>query len=236
MNSIIIDANHSNSIHDPHVIKHIHEVLKAKTGDRLRLTILGEGLYEATIDSINAEKISIKDLKLALKNEQWVDVLIAAARPQTAKKILEHGTTYGIKNFHFFRAHLTEKSYLSSKVYESEATDHLKLGLAQSARYYKIPSVKLSNFNPAITYKDYDYKFLLDLKGARHFDASDFHDYSIDKKMVIAIGPERGWTKEDLHFFDDAGFTKITISSTVLRVEHALYSTLAVLEFLTKKY
>ena len=39
--------------------------------------------------------------------------------------------------------------------------------------------------------------------------------------MVIAIGPESGWTDAELSDFKDAGFETLSLGERILRVEHA---------------
>lgn len=232
-------SSHLVSSKDTYILTHLHSVIKPAIGDQLKVIVKDQGLYLAELISLSAEEVKLEIKKALKKVEPWIDLVIGVSRPQTTKKILEHGTTYGVKSFHFFMAELSEKSYLTSKVLTSEeGQELLKLGLSQSARYYKLPQVKTSLFNPANQYKDFDFKFILEFEEAKRFTEIPLPDLSGGKqaKIVLAIGPERGFRTNDINRFIEAGFQKVTISEAVLRVEHALYSSLAQLELLTKKY
>jgi len=56
------------------------------------------------------------------------------------------------------------------------------------------------------------------------------------KPVTLAVGPERGWIAEDVERFHAAGFTSVKVSSSILRVEHAVYSAISQLELLRKRY
>lgn len=224
---------------------HISAVLNktnSEKNQRYKITILNEGIFQALISFFSEKEIHFQIEKPLVSHEAWIDVIVGASRPQTMKKVLEHGTTYGIRSFDFFVASLSEKSYLTSKIFTAEKDQQLHDGLSQSARYYQLPDVKIQNNNPAANYREYDYKFVLDFEDAKSFRDISLPDLSLLKKgdkapkIVLAIGPERGFREVDLAPFIANGFQKVTISCAVLRVEHALYSCLSLLEMLTKKY
>jgi RsmE family RNA methyltransferase len=230
MNSIII-SNENGVINEPKIINHLHTVLKSKVGDILRVAILKKDIYAAEILTLDSKTCT---LKLTLKEKStlpWFNLIVGLSRPQTMKKILEHGTTFGALGFHFFKADLSEKSYLDSKIFIDQALHEFLIdGLAQSGIYTHLPSFILEKYNPASQYKNRpEQKFILDLE-----TENTFHDFKIDKTLPIhlAIGPERGFTKNDIAEFHQAGFKSVKISSTILRVEHATYAAIAQLELL----
>jgi len=46
--------------------------------------------------------------------------------------------------------------------------------------------------------------------------------------VVLALGPEGGWTHEELQLFQEAGWTSASLGSTILRAETAAIASLAV--------
>ncbi len=210
-----------------------------------KITILEKGIYFAKILYATQSEIQFQIVntdQAPLIATPWIDIIIGASRPQTMKKVLEHGTTFGVREFNIFNATLSEKSYLSSKIYTDDVGDILTDGLAQSARYFNLPSIKLSKFNPAYLYQNYEYKFVLDFHNAKKFSKLPLPDFSSlantedIPKIVLAIGPERGFIKDDLNYFTDNNFSPATISKSVLRVEHALFAALGQLELLTNRF
>ncbi len=233
MNSIIL-KDQSGLINDPVTLAHLHNTLKSKIGDKLKCTVLNVGLTQAHIVSISAHFCELKLGPIQPGAKQWVDLVVGLSRPQTSKKILEHATTFGVRKIHFYKAALSEKSYLASKIFEAQAYEEFLInGLSQSALYDRLPEFKLDKYNPAAQYKNEAQKFVLDLNGKTSFLNSPI---DFEKPITIAIGPERGFISEDLEHFHSSGFESIKISSSILRVEHAVYCAFSQLELLRNKF
>lgn len=235
MNSLIL-KNSDGIITDSKVIAHLFETLKAGPGDIFKCTVLGHGLCLGTVESLTRVECRLQLSEITPAQSQWFNLIVGISRPQTSKKILEHATTFGAKKIHFFKAALSEKSYLTSKVFhEQEVLDFLLTGLSQSAIYDSIPEIKIDKHNPADSYHRHQQKFILDLNATENFlDLSDTLNF--DSDVTLAIGPERGFISEDISRFHAAGFKSVKISSSILRVEHAIYSAIAQLELIRGRY
>jgi 16S rRNA (uracil1498-N3)-methyltransferase len=233
MNSIIL-KDQTGLITDKHLLDHIHTTLKLKVNDTVKCTILNLGRTIGKVLEITESECVLGLAPITTGAPQWFDLIVGLSRPQTTKKILEHATTFGARSFHFYKAALSEKSYLDSKIFANLAYEEFLIaGLSQSAIYTQLPEFKLDQFNPAKSYQNASQKFILDLKTDK-----TFLDVDIDftKPITLAIGPERGFINEDIEQFHHAGFTSIKISSSILRVEHAVYSAISQLELLRKRF
>lgn len=235
MNSLIL-KNSDGIITDSKIISHMFETLKASAGDVFKCTILNQGLCLGTIESLTKSECKLKLSAITPAQPQWFNLVVGISRPQTTKKILEHATTFGAKKIHFFKAALSEKSYLDSKVFESaECTEHLLAGLSQAAIFSDLPEVKIDKYNPADSYTDTPQKFILDLNATENF--LDYRSsINFDTPVTLAIGPERGFISEDIARFHASGFKSVKISSSILRVEHAIYSAVSQLELIRGRY
>ena len=236
MNSLIVFEHEyrESKIHisDVKRLTHINEVLKAKVGHSLKVTILNQGLATAEITSATSKQLEL-ELSTALKqpsSPNW-HAIIGLSRPPTMKKILEHASSLGVKHFHFFPAALSEKSYATSKIWEEEKlTELLVNGISQSASFWQLPQVS-------------QYKRLSDLPSFEQFDKrilslgpDTISMPSIEgaQPLVLAFGPERGWTADEDQQFRDKNFTPVSIANSVLRVEIALFAALGQCHFLVK--
>ena len=201
-----------------------------EAGDKIHVTHLGIGSGEADIISLSQNLIKIRTEKLTPSQRGWIDLFIGLSRPPTLKKILEHGTTLGVRSFHFFKADLSEKSYLqSTSLEENNYHKLLLLGLSQSRNYFERPQVKVDKYCAVKEYSDKKQKFILCLDADKSFD-----QYLIDfsKPITLAIGPERGWSKQEKSKLREEGFLPIKISSAALRVEMATFCAISQLEML----
>lgn len=235
MNSLIL-RNSDGILTDSKIIAHLFETLKANTGDVFKCTVLNQGLCLGTIESLAKNECKLKLSEIKPAQPQWFNLVVGISRPQTTKKVLEHATTFGARKIHFFKASLSEKSYLDSKVFESdESEEYLLAGLSQAAIYSQLPEVKTDKYNPADNYTETTQKFILDLNATENFLDSR-SSINFDTPVTLAIGPERGFISEDIARFHAAGFKSVKISSSILRVEHAIYSAVSQLELIRGKY
>jgi 16S rRNA (uracil1498-N3)-methyltransferase len=54
--------------------------------------------------------------------------------------------------------------------------------------------------------------------------------HSSDGDMVLALGPEGGWTNDELKLFQDAGWISASLGNTILRAETAAIAAMAVVQ------
>lgn len=234
MNSLILE-NDSGLITDSKILEHLKSTLNAKVGDSFRCTVLNRGIFSAELISFEDQQAKV-NLKESLPSAKpWFNLVVGLSRPQTVRKVLEHSTTFGANSIHFFKAELSEKSYQDSKALSEEKDSLIRAGLSQSALYYQLPEIKVDKYNPANAYSSHTQKYILDLEGAESFleirDQLDFNS-----PITLAIGPERGFIKADIERFHQAGFKSIKVSSSILRVEHAVYSAISQLELIRGQY
>lgn len=211
---------------------HLQNILKIKKNDHLKVFVLDEYKSQAVVEEITDEEII---LQLGMKEpslSSWCNLIIGLSRPPTCQKIIEHGSSMGISSFQFFKADLSEKSYKDSKLFSEEKfLNHMDLGLMQSGRFIKRPTLKVHSGLKDITFNPFE-KFILSPTAKDNF----LNYYSKNKMMVknptLVIGPERGFTEKELTYFKDMGFIEINISESILRVEIATFAAVGQLELL----
>ncbi|MDD0852627.1 RsmE family RNA methyltransferase [Halobacteriovorax sp. GB3] len=213
--------------------EHIQKILKLGEGDQLKVTIANVGLCEAKILTID-KNCAVFELESETKvgREADIHLTVGLSRPMTCKKVIEHGTSLGVRSFHFFTSELSEKSYAKSNLFLNKEYEKLiHLGLSQSNGLYQLPEVNVSNHISGLRDQGpkMKQKFILS-----PFAKKSFKDFSIDfsQPIELAIGSERGWTAKELQNFNEMGYEEVKISEHILRVEIATYSALGQLELL----
>ncbi|MFI5391071.1 MAG: RsmE family RNA methyltransferase, partial [Bacteriovoracales bacterium] len=181
-----------------------------------------QGIGQGIITKISPESIELKVENISPKYFAPFELLVGLSRPPTCKKLLEHGTSLGVSRFNFYPAQLSEKSYQESNLFK-DYQKYLKYGLSQSGIYHQMPEVNLK--------KDFsgEQKFVLSPKTKK-----TFLDYKIqpNKKITLAIGPERGFLNREIDAFKDQGFLEVSIGPPILRVEIATFAALGQLHLL----
>lgn len=193
---------------------HLREVVKVKIGDELKGTILEEGLTTLKVLSVE-DRIQVEVGQILNGRNYPIELIVAASRPPTMKKLFEHCSAMGTESFHIFKAILSDKSYLTSKIYE-RFNELSLLGISQSAVFFKAPKLKKTfNFEDEPIQAQ---KFILS-----PYATTRLKDVKIDirKPLKIAIGPERGWTNQEIQEFKNLGFQEVTLGPSIMRVENA---------------
>lgn len=228
MNSVLLEDNDKQLfLLDEETSIHLNEVVKVKKGDKLKGTLLNKGLVELEVVSVD-KRIEVKIMATKKGLYFPIEFIVGASRPPTMKKVIEHGSSMGISSFHILKAELSEKSYLQSKIYNQVEFDKLAgLGLSQSAVFFKRPVVNKHYSLDASKFNSHQ-KFILSPYADNHIKDVEI---DINKPSVFAIGPERGWTVNEVENFKKNGFQEIKISPSILRVENA---TIALLGYLNQ--
>lgn len=224
----------SYSIKDSLRIDHILKTLKSKVNDLVKLVVINKGVCMGKITSLSHSEIRIipnfSELKKP-KREILLSLKIAASRPQTVKKIIEHGASLGVSSFSFYKAKLSEKSYLSSKVFQNKNyLEYLYLGLSQSANLYKLPNFEIEHAHDHSPLPPQS--FILSTRVDKNFCN---YKLDFDKQVTLILGPERGLTPEEEDDFISRGAKPVSIGKNILRVEIATFVTIGALHILKQQ-
>jgi len=212
-------------IESPERFQHIIQVLDKTAGDELNICEVNKSLGKARIDKLTNDSVTLTVLSREMGVSFDIKLFVAISRPPTMKKILEHGTSLGVSEFHFYRPELTEKSYLDAKLFKEKLfTTQIELGLSQSKVFWKLPKVILHQELPILDNIELGQKYLLKMQAKKKF--SDFPP-DLKKPISLVIGPERGLIPSENLFFEESGFTPIEVSPSTLRVEIATFAALS---------
>ena len=229
LNSLIIFEHERKedliTITDEYRLNHLNSVLKIKLNQNLKISLLGSGLGQAEVKLIEKNRIEL-ELSSEITQSDYPEwhLLVGLSRPPTMKKILEHATSLGVTHFHFFTGELSEKSYADSKIWEENTSQKVLLdGLSQSARYWKLPKISIHKTIESIPSFDGFDRRISSLSDGSH---SKMEKLDSKQPLVLAFGPERGFTQAEDNALRSKGFQAFSLGQGVLRVEIAVFSAL----------
>lgn len=198
-------------------------------GLRVRAAVLGGKRGSAVVKSANSERVEL-ELELPLdpfprRDLRWI---VGISRPPTIKKVVQLAAVLGVARLDFLRTSNTEKSYLQSPALTPDnlQAEVLK-GLEQSGDSLA-PDIEVHRyFKPFIEDRLREvcadsWKVIADTRATKPFSA-----LSPSKAAVsLAVGPEAGWSEQEVALFTDAGFEVAHFGERAVRVETAvLYAT-----------
>lgn len=210
--------------------EHIFKVLRLKPNDTFRVGLLGGGVGQASIISLDKKHVhaQIQHLDDALPKALNITLLLALPRPNMLRRILQHVTELGIKDIHLFNSAKVVKSFWQSPILTEENFNAaLRLGLEQS-RDTVLPKLTLHknarDFFENIHVIKKDHKALVAHPYGQPKDQKSVPacPSSISEPVVLCIGPEGGFMQSEVAQLLEQGFEQVHLGERILRVENAV--------------
>jgi 16S rRNA (uracil1498-N3)-methyltransferase len=219
--------------------EHLARVLRARvgqefeiaTGDQVRLGRiaaisdnevefeLGESVAQAEQGSVSLLLAVFKFDRMEWAIEKATELGVAAIQPVIARRTETHLASAAAKRVERWRRIAHEAAQQARRDAAPEIADPVKLkdALDHSAEIKLV----LAESEQGIT-----------LKAALELPSTIDHQPSTVRRtpdtVCLAIGPEGGWTDDELRAFTDAGWTSASLGKTILRAETAAIAALAI--------
>jgi len=199
---------------------HAREVLRAAEGDVLRVGVLGGQIGTGHVVELTEQELVLRaSLSEPPPPRPGVSLLLAMPRPKALRKVLPAVASLGVDRVVLLNAARVEKSYFDSNVLAS-IEELLLLGLEQ-ARDTIVPQVVVRDrFRPFVE-DELESMFSNETKLLAH-PAAEGALPRIERRALIAIGPEGGWVPFEIDLLQQQGFTPFTLGPRALRVEVAV--------------
>ena len=215
---------------------HLLRVLKVKPEDTVRIGIVGGQLGSGRVLAIEGDAVR---LAVALEREPVCDLqmelILALPRPIMLQRIVKQATVLGVRRFHLIRSRRVEKSFFHSPVLEPEKIRSILIDGMEQAMDTWLPPVTIHHqFKPFI-------EDVLPTLGGQGLIAHPDAGGTLagipvsgepGQRLLLAVGPEGGWSDYELQCFVDHGFYSFTMGSRILHVDTAVVSLLAQLQLL----
>ena len=201
---------------------HIHQVIKAKSGEVLRVGLLGgnigEGVYEAASENFPAHIHSLQ-LTQAPPRALPLVLVMALPRPNMLKRTLHNITAMGVKDLFLIHSAKVEKSYWQSPVLQPDSIQQILLEGLEQAKDTIMPNITMvPRFRPFV--EDQLPSVLSDKLGllAHPYQASAC-PVDLQEPCVLALGPEGGWNEFEVTKWLEAGMSAVHLGERILKVE-----------------
>ncbi len=211
---------------------HVARVLRARPGQLYELSDgksawLGRivGVQDGRVDFALVEKLPA----VAPRIESIL--LLAVVKLDSFEWAIEKATELGASRIVPLAAARTDRALLAAAPKRAERWKRIIAGAAQQSRRVQVPELQpLEKPAPAFASAQADWKLLF----SERADAPPLALPSGGPRRSVcaAIGPEGGWTDEEIGFARHAGFADAALGKLILRTETAAIAALAVLNYL----
>jgi 16S rRNA (uracil1498-N3)-methyltransferase len=203
--------------------KHLIRVLRKNIGDRIFVTDGNEMMYEAVIVEIGKTETRCTIAAIHHKyNEPSIDVTLAVSllkNPSRFDYVVEKTTELGV---HTILPISCERTISHNK--KQERLEKIALSAMKQCGRSWLPRIQpLQNFKSFINTSSHDQlKFILHEKtDPLHTIASELKLHEDIHSLIIAIGPEGGFTEEEIASAAHTGFKSVSLGARRLRTETA---------------
>ncbi len=199
---------------------HLHAVMRQKNGDLLEL-INGQGqLAHGVITSIQKKQaiVQISSVQKEKPADFFLTLALGFLKNTHLEFALEKACELGVSKICLFQAMRSEKKELSEQYLKRLHTIVIS-ACKQCGRLY-IPKIEISK-NLKECLKKEELSFFGDLSSTSQLIARFAQDLQKQKAATIYIGPESGFTEEEVTRLQEHGAHGITLAKNTLRAETA---------------
>ena len=161
--------------------------------------------------------------------EPWFDLLLAPPRPRVLKRLLPQLAALGVGKIVLVGAEKVEKSFWGAQLLKDAVYRPLLVEGLMQCGTTRVPTVRCArNFRRyaesalAAEFEGLD-------KIVAHPDAAGRSACRKPsrKGCVIAVGPEGGWTEDEVNGLEEKGFRRYSLGSRILRTDTATIALIA---------
>lgn len=206
--------------------RHVREILKTAPGDEIRIGVVDGPLGTATVvedgPTIRLQCRFSPDTPPIPR----IDLLLAMPRPKVMNRLWPVLAALGVGRVIISNAWKTERNYFDTHVLESA---HIRQGLIeglQQARDTRLPQVSIHRqFKKQVedeldTFGPYAAR-LVAHPGAADFPLSQLAGLPRASRVLLAVGPEGGWTPYELTLLAEHDFAAVSWGTRTLRTDTA---------------
>jgi 16S rRNA (uracil1498-N3)-methyltransferase len=208
------------------------QVLKARPGDTVRLGVLDGGVGSGRVTASSDRSVDLQcELEAAIPPRPAVDLLMAVPRPKVMRRLWAQIAALGVGQIILTNASRVERNYFDTHVLSEACYRPLLIEGLQQARDTRVPEVSICRQLKVLMEDELDALFPTGLRVTAHPGVGkplcDTVRARSSQRVMVAIGPEGGWTQFELDLFAAHGFRTVDAGPRALRSDTACVAILA---------
>ena len=228
--------------------EHVLNVLHGEVGQTLKTGEIDGPIGIGEIVAIKGEAASSplvkKEISISVRcthdqksTAPWIALILAPPRPRVMKRLLPQLATMGVGRIFLVGAKKVEKDFWGATLLKPENYRPLLIDGLMQAGTSILPMLETRrNFRKFVKEElDGLWPESMRIVAHRYGDApaSSSSLFPLPSSLLLAIGPEGGWTDEEVALLEEHGFSRYSLGSRILRTDTA---TIALLAQLMKEF
>lgn len=218
--------------------RHVLDVLHGAVGQTLKTGTIDGAIGTAEILSVTSDVVTVRTRHDTPSPRPWIDLVLAPPRPRVLKRLLPQLATLGVGRIVLVGAAKVEKAFWGAQLLKPEVYRPLLVEGLQQAGTSILPDVQLArNFRSWLAH-DLDAVFPAPrprfvahpyaAAGASSNPSAAVVPATMpDARPLLAVGPEGGWTDDEVAALEAKGFVRYSLGGRILRTDTALIALLA---------
>ena len=217
-------------------VHHLLHVMRMRKNDELE-AVIDQRLYLCRIESTNPLSIYlVHEMKSDVEINENITLLFALSKGDKNDLVLQKATELGAKRIALIQTERSVVKYEEKDLAKKQARYEKILKEASEQSHRLIVPEFLGIFNikklPEELFSDLNYV-------AYEKDASEtsqmFNGLQKNKSITVLVGPEGGFSEEEISLLTSLGFIRTSLGKRILRAETAAIYALSVIGYLLEK-
>lgn len=216
---------------------HIRNVLGADVGRILHVGMVNGLAGDGRVLDVGPDAVWLAVTLDVETPPPWIDLILAVPRPKVLKRLWAQLAALGVGRIMLINAARVEREYFATHwIEESHYRPLLIEGLMQAGNTH-LPAISIERrFRPYVEDR-LDAAFPGTLRLVAHPETAEASrdstlqpgGASAASPVLLAVGPEGGWTPFELELLEQRGFRRFALGTRTLRTDTACIALLAVL-------
>ena len=222
---------------DPEQSHYILDVLRQSKGSHCELVVNNEGVFEGVVEDIKGKTVFVRVEKKVINQDVesnlWINVVMPFAKGERTWWAVQKLTELGVNRILFMRF---ERSVVWPKDRDHKLKRAKKVAIeaVRQCRRLRVPEIEiLDNFvkiykDDVLTNAGIDRPVIVfDKSGVCSFSRFvdkikvEFDESGGIRAITLVVGPEGGFSQEELELFEQLKWKKVNLGRRILRVETA---------------
>ena len=224
--------------------EHVMNVLHGEVGQILKTGEIGGFIGTGVITGITRppSSVSSPEITVACSHDKrslrpWVDLILAPPRPRVMKRLLPQLATMGVGRIFLVGAKKVERDFWGATLLKPENYRPLLVDGLMQAGTSILPTLETRRNFRKFVKEELDTLWPEAKRIVAHpYDGNrtiEHPERSNNRAILLAVGPEGGWTDEEVTLLEEHGFARYSLGSRILRTDTA---TIALLAQLMKEF
>ena len=222
--------------------EHVLNVLHGAEGQTLKTGVLDGPVGTSVIERIEGNAVTVRCTHESPSLQPWLDLILAPPRPRAMKRLLPQLASLGVRRIVLVGAEKVEKAFWGAQLLKEEIYRPLLIDGLQQAGTTAVPTIEtFKSFRHFVERKlnahfvDQPTRFVAHpapvaehVGGPRSCAAEPSAEVGragarpSPQVPVLAVGPEGGWTEEEVGMLEEKGFARMSLGPRILRTDTAL--------------